>query len=117
MTTPHQPDFFEDANFEVFGRWKETTGGAQVLRRCYQEAAEFGERYRRTGQQVSMDYIFHRVRDRLAAIQLRLRRSGCTLPRVGGYRLNNNFTAYIARHIMDRRPDWDGMFELRKIKS
>ena len=29
------------------------------------------------------------------------------------YRLNNNHTAFYARLILERHPEWDGLFELR----
>ena len=34
-----------------------------------------------------------------------------------GYTLNNSYTAYIARHIMDRREDWKELFETRRLKD
>jgi len=110
-----QQDFFDPASAQKFEAWKLTNGGRQLLNWIYRDAAQFAARYLRTGQRVSMDYLYHRQRDRLRAIQLRLARSGCALPKVGGYRLNDHFTAYIARHIMDRRPDWQGMFETREV--
>ena len=101
-----------EAEFEV---WKGTAGGRHLLRAIYRDAAQFAARFERTGQRVSMDYLFHRQRDRIAAIKVRLAKSHCTLPKVGGYRLNDHFTAYIARHIVSRRKDWEGMFELWEV--
>jgi len=98
-----------------FLEWKATRGGAQLLRFAYQETARFAARYQRTGQRVSMDYIMHILRDRIGKIKARLARTGTVLPKEGGYRVNDHFTAHIARHIMSRRPDWDGLFEQRKL--
>lgn len=100
---------------ERFRVWKETPGGRQLLRFAYQETARFAARFQRTGQRVSMDYIMHILRDRLARIRAHLNRRKITLPREGGYAINDHFTAHIARHIMTRRPDWDGLFEKRKL--
>ncbi len=33
------------------------------------------------------------------------------------FKLNNNFTAYYARLIMEQEPDLAGMFELRKVRG
>lgn len=102
-----------------FNRWKATPGGAQIMRMAYREAAPFARRHQRTGQRVSMDYLFHRLRDRLGKIRNFLARRGIALPPEGGYGLNDHFTAYLARHIEAHRADWAGMFEKRtcgKIK-
>jgi hypothetical protein len=34
-----------------------------------------------------------------------------------GFKLNNNYTAYYARLIMENNPELAGMFELRKVKQ
>jgi hypothetical protein len=112
-----QTDLFEPTKAQAFEAWKQTPGGRQLLNWIYRDAAQYAARFIRTGQRVSMDFLFHRQRDRLRAIQLRLAKSGCTLPKVGGYRLNDHFTAYISRHIVSRRPEWDGMFEQREMNK
>ena len=104
-----------DTHAQAFEAWKASRGGAQIMRMIYADAAWFAARWQRTGQRVSADYLYHRIRDRLRAIQARLAKSHCSLPRVGGYRLNDHFTAYISRHLMDRRPEWAGMFETREV--
>lgn len=98
-----------------FLAWKETPGGRQILRFAFQEAARFAARFQRTGQRVSMDYIMHILRDRIGKIQTHLAKRDIALPKEGGYRINDHFSAHIARHIMDRRRDWDGLFEKRKL--
>lgn len=100
---------------ERFQVWKASRGGAQLLRFAYQETARFAARFERTGQRVSMDYIMHILRDRIGKIKNRLARTGVVLPKEGGYRINDHFTAHIARHIMARRPEWDGLFEKRQL--
>lgn len=110
-----QQELFEKSIAERFEVWKATSGGRQLLNWIYRDAAWFAARFLRTGQRVSMDYLFHRQRDRLRAIQLRLSRRGTSLPKEGGYRLNDHFTAHISRHIVSRRPEWNGMFEQREL--
>lgn len=117
MPEAQQLDLLEADIATRFAVWKQTPGGRQLLRFAFQETARFAARHARTGQRVSMDYVMHILRDRISRIQSHLARRGITLPREGGYRINDHFTAYIARHIMDRRPEWDGLFETRKLNA
>lgn len=110
-----QDELFEQTIAQRFEAWKATPGGRQLLRFAYQETARFAARFQRTGQHVSMDYIMHILRDRIGRIRLHLARRSIELPKEGGYRINDHFTAYIARHIMQHRPEWDGLFEKRQI--
>jgi hypothetical protein len=110
-----QSDLFAKDIAERFAVWKATPGGRQLLRFAYAEAAVFARRHARTGQRVSMDYLIHKLRDRISRIRAWLVKRGTDLPREGGYRINDHFTAHIARHILAHRPEWDGLFELREI--
>lgn len=114
MTT-QQEDLFEPSIAQRFEEWKSTPGGRQLLRFAYKEFARFGNRFLKTGQRVSMDYIMHILRDRIQRIRLHLKKRGITLPREGGYAINDHFTAHIARHITSHRPEWEGAVEKRKI--
>jgi hypothetical protein len=114
MTQRHL--FSEDLTIpERFDLWKATPGGAQVLCRAYRIAAGYGHRYQRTGQRVSMKLIYELLRDRVTGIRRELKRRGIVLKKENGFRLNNDFTAHISRHIISHRPEWAGMFELREI--
>jgi hypothetical protein len=33
------------------------------------------------------------------------------------FKINNNYAPYYARLILERHPEWDGIFELRSIRS
>ena len=114
---PVQCELFCPTNAQRFEAWKATPGGSQILKRAYAITAGFAPRYLRTGQRISADYVWHILRYRLAAIDRRLRRRGITLPAEGGYKLNNVFTAYVARHIMQHRPEWAGIFETREVAA
>lgn len=96
-----------------FVLWQQQTGARHVLTDLYRMAAPYARRYHRTGQRVSVRLLWERERDRIKEVRARLIRRGCDLAKWGGYRLNNNLTAQIARHIVYRRPEWNGMFELR----
>jgi len=115
MPEAQQLDLLDQDIAQRFAVWKATPGGRQILRFAYSETAQFAARYERTGQRVSADYIMHRLRDRIVRIQTWLGKRNITLPREGGYRINDHFTAHIARHIMAHRPEWDGLFEKRRL--
>lgn len=102
---------------ERFEAWKSTPGGAQIMNRAYRIAAGFVPRFQKTGQRVSMDYVFHILRYRIAAIKRELKRRQIDLPPDRGFALNNDYTAYIARHILAHKPEWAGLFETRGIKT
>lgn len=33
------------------------------------------------------------------------------------FKLNNNYTAYYARMLMLNHPEWDGLFQIKKVKG
>ena len=39
------------------------------------------------------------------------------LKTTGDFKLNNNYTAWYARLVMERNPSLDGFFQLRKAKA
>ena len=102
---------------QEFDAWKSSKYGAHLLNHLYRVSAGYGERYMRTGRRVSVKLIFELVRDRLPWIRSSLIRRGIKPTKVNGFSLNNCFTAAVARHIMSRRPEFQGMFELREIKK
>ena len=98
---------------EQFAAWKQQPGAGQILRQVYRFAAPYGRRYVATGRGVSIKLIWELARDHVPAVRKRAKAMGIALADWNGYTLNNDFTAYVARHIIDRRPEWAGMFELR----
>lgn len=110
-----QQDMWSPTAEQRFRAWTQTPGGRAMLHRAYRVTAGFAKRFLRTGQTVSIDYVWHILRYRLAGILGELKRRGVTLPPEAGYRLNNDFTAYLARHIVAHRPEWQGLFELREV--
>lgn len=99
-----------------FNAWKATKYGAHLLEKIYRTAAvRFADNFVRRGRQVSMKLIFELVRYDLPWIKRALSRRGIRATKVDGFALNNNFTAPAARHLMNRRQEWQGMFELRHL--
>ena len=64
-----------------------------------------------TSAEILMD-VMEAFKKRLPA----LNRMGTDF-RAQSLKLNNSYTAYIARHMMDRRKDWHGMFEVRELRA
>jgi len=102
---------------EGFEYWKQQPGARQVLRRCYARAAYWSSRWRRTGIPISIKLIWEEVRQEIKEGRIRAKRRGVELKNYGGYRLNNNLTAPLARHIIEHKPEWAGMFETRERKG
>lgn len=100
---------------QQFELWKATPGGRVVLFWAYRLAAAQADRYRRFGQRGSIRLIWENLRYRLNWIRQCARTKGRDLERWGGYFLNDHFHAHVARHIMEHRPEWQGMFETRAL--
>lgn len=98
-------------------RWMHSPGGRHVMRDLYALAAKYANDWRRTGIPVSIKLLFEIERHRIKIVTARALRCGMVMKDEYGYTLNNSNTAYIARHIMDRRPDWDGLFEVRELRA
>jgi len=102
---------------EQFAAWKRQPGAKQILRYHYKAAAPYARRYVATGRKVSIHLIRELVRDKLAHVRGYCKRKGHDLGQWRGYVLNNTLTPMIARHLMDHRPEWRGLFELRMTKE
>ena len=98
-------------------RWMHSPGGRHVMRDLYALAAKYARDWRRTGIPISMKLLYELERHRIKCVTARALRRGFKIKDEYGYTLNNSYTAYIARHIMDRREDWDGLFETRRLKD
>lgn len=112
-----QYDLFADGQplQQEFDAWAHTPGGRHVLKAVYATVAPYGNRFRASGRRVSIKLAWELVRDRIGYIRWRAKRRGIELKEWKGYSLNNDFTAYTARHIEAHRPEWAGMFELRQV--
>ena len=113
MTT-YQPDLFEATVEQRFESWKESKGGRYVLRDLYALASGYANEWKRSGVKVSVKLLWEMERHRIKMVRARAQRMGRKIGQDQGYTLNNTFTALVARHIEDRRPDWKGLFETRE---
>ena len=107
----------EPTTADGFEYWKSLPGSRHVLRQVYRFASYYGERYKRTGRMVSVKLIWEQTRDHIKEVRKRAKAQGTDLRKWKGYILNNDFTPYVARQILEHRTDWNGMFELREMKG
>ena len=108
-----QLTLFKDGPYDEFCKWKTLPGAGHVLRDLYALAASYAARYHRTGVRASVKLICELERDRIKLVRSRAQRQGISLPSWKGYALNNTLTAQVARHILEHKPAWEGLFELR----
>lgn len=108
MTTeaPSQTDLFDPEIVQRFEAWKQTPGARKILQMAYALTAPYAETFQKTGQRVSIKLIWELLRYHVA--------SDAGLEPENGYRLNNDFTPLLSRHIVRHRPEWNGVFELRE---
>lgn len=120
METCQQLDFCMDAKAPISARafnWMHTKGGRMIMRDLYAIAAGFVKDWERSGIPVSIDYIFHIERHRIKLVKSRAQRMKVRIEKHYGYALNNTYTPYVARRILQNRPEWSGLFELREVQN
>lgn len=115
-----EEEIAEDAatkGWEAFWQWKEKRGANHVLKRCYAITAKYAARrsWRRYKMPISAKLIWELVRQELKEGRIKAKGMRIDLTKWRGWTLPNDMTPYIARHIMDHKPEWEGIFELRKI--
>jgi hypothetical protein len=110
-----QTDLFTPEIIQKFEAWKSSPGGAQVMRIAYAITARYANRFIRTGRRVSIRLIWETLRDNIHFIRARMKEKKIMLEKMDGFMLNDHFHAHVARHIMSRRPEWDGLFETREL--
>lgn len=115
MNEPTLP--FGDSLAEKSWRWMHSLGGRHVMRDLYALAAKYVPRWQRTGIPVSVAMLWEIERQRIKEVTARASRMGYQIKDEYGYTLNNSYRAYVARHIMERRTDWAGLFETRELKA
>jgi hypothetical protein len=113
-----QPDLFGSSKTEQqFAAWKLTPGGRHILNLCHRKEACYAARYNRTGRRVSMRLLWEQLRDQVSWSTRMMRKRGILPEKIDGFRLNDHLTKHCAKHIIDRHPDWRGLFEFRGDNS
>lgn len=106
---------------EQADRWMHTPGGRHIMRDLYALAAGYVGKWRRTGIPIGIALIWEIERQRIKEVTARAVRickaRGIEIPKDYGYTLNNDRRAYVARHMMARKPEWNGLFELRAVEA
>lgn len=123
MSHPAQPPVQQALNFEGapltheqrFTLWKERPGAKHVLRDAYRLTASYVPKWKRTGIPVSATLIFELLRHRLKHVHDRAVRKEVKSASLDGYALSNCIRPYLARHILEHKPEWKGIFETRVV--
>ena len=100
---------------EIAELWMHTKGGRMIMRDLYAIAAGYVRDWKRTGVPVSIALVYELERHKIKQFRTRAQRMNVKILKTHGYRMSNNHRAYIARHMMDRRPEWAGLFEIREV--
>jgi hypothetical protein len=120
MGNSTQLDFCLDKDAPLAARawnWMHTRGGRMIMRDLYALAASFVSDWQNSGIPISMSYLFEIERHRIKLVRARAQKMHADITRDYGYTLNNSYRAYVARHILNARPDWAGLFELREVQN
>jgi hypothetical protein len=96
---------------QAFETWKTTQGGNWILERCHARAAAFAKIFERTGRRASINLLWGLVR----YYDLAKLREEHEVAEVEGYAMNDHFCPFVARHILDRHPEWKGLFDTRTL--
>jgi len=102
---------------QKFDAWRQSPGGKRVLQITYAITAPYARRFVQSGRQVSIKLIWEIVRYNLTHIRVQLAKRGEAFEKLEGFALNNIFTAHVARHLMNHRAEWNGLFELRELNK
>lgn len=110
-----QSDLFKPSLAQQFEEWKATPAGGFVLQQAYRLAAGQAARFDRSGHRGSVALIWEVLRDRVGFMQAMAKKRKVKLTQWRGFTLNNNLRPYVARHILERRPEWKGLFDVREV--
>ena len=97
-----QTELFEPTIAQRFEAWKGTSGGRFCLQKLYVITARYYA-------------VWEQLRYHLDEVRVKLKGRGQALDRERGFWLNDHFTAHAVRHMIERRPEWKPLFELREI--
>ena len=117
FSAPAVPAAAESDLQREFDEWKDTPGGKRIMQDLYVLANQYARVWRRTFIPVSMKLLYEVERHRIKCVTARAQSFGIKLGKHYHYTLDNNFTSYIARHIMAHRRDLDGLFEVRELRA
>lgn len=110
-----QADLFEPTIAQRFDQWRQTRGGAFCLCKLYAVTARYVRDWRRTGIKPGTRLVWEVLRYELDDVRRKLQARGHELRRERGFWLNDHFTAHAIRHMIQHRPEWNGIFELREL--
>ena len=112
-----QTDLFAPTIAQRFAAWKVTPGGRFCLQKLYVITAGYHHVFTATGIAPSTRLVWEQLRYHLDEVRFKLRSRGHDMKRERGFWLNDHFTAHAVRHMIQRRPEWEPLFELRDLRK
>ena len=100
---------------QEFREWHAKPGAKHILRDAFRLTASYVPQWKRTGIPVSATLVFELLRHRVKHVMDRAERKAVKEAALDGYTLPNCIRPYMARFIMERRPEWQGVFETREV--
>jgi hypothetical protein len=94
--------------------WRNLRGAKHILNHFYRLTYAYVGEWKRTGVPVSAMLVWELVRHKVKHRINRAERMEIKLAAWGGYSLCNNFRARVAKEVMERRPEWNGIFDTRE---
>ena len=99
---------------QEYAAWSEMPGARHIKKHCYRITAAYVTEWRKSRIPVSFSMIWELVRHLVKHRLSRMERLAVDASKWDGYSLPNNFRGRLTREIMEKRPDWAGIFEIHK---
>lgn len=113
-----QPDLFEKQSIaDQYRLWKTKPGAGHILKHFFSMTAAYVDEWKKTNVPVSATLIMELVRHKIKHRITRLERMQINAAKWDGYSVYNSFRPHIAREVMSRRPEWQGIFETKELKA
>jgi len=100
--------------WQKFRAWVDTYGGNKVMEYIHKKSYPYAKRFKKYKRKVSFSLIWELTRDHIHQIKSDAKRRGVDLKKYKGYALCNDLRSYAMRHVIEKHPDWKGMFLMRE---
>jgi len=100
--------------WQKFRAWIDTYGGNKVMEYIHKKSYGYAMRYKKYGRTVSFSLIWEITRDHIHQVRTDAKRKNIDLKKFKGYALCNDLRSYAMRHVIEKHPEWDGMFLMRE---
>ena len=112
-----QYDLFAAIPQQQFEAWRQLPGAKHVLKDAFRITASYVPQWKKSGISVSFALIAELIRHRVKHVHSRAVAREIKAASMDGFSMNNSLSASVARFIMERRPEWVGIFQTRELGS